>query len=262
MPRRGRQKSALQVAAYMSNFHKYFPQGKENRSRSSSSEHPSRTLAGLLSDERAKTLHLKKHQHNLQRKLNRSASSFGKIREERVEIKQALREIMAKVVPRLNPDDIKTAPGTCGELGLQLEWHRMRGDKEMPKKTRVGRKDQKIEALIAAIERHNAGTQCNSAETASVMTRITQPSLRTTILIWIFNLVIHLQTIVSTHCNLPTYLQQFSVACGIALKRFLGASHFQSRDTQTQLVASSSHGGSIPLKSFPLMRMLHRLHLK
>ena len=74
----------------MSNFHKYFPQGKENRSRSSSPEHPSGTLAGLLSEERAKTLHLKKHQHNLRRKLNRSASSLVKIREERVEIKQAL----------------------------------------------------------------------------------------------------------------------------------------------------------------------------
>ena len=79
----------------------------------------------------------------------------------------AKREIMAKVVPRFNPDDVKTTPGTCGELDLQLEWHRMRGDKEVPKKTHVGRKDQKIEALIAAIERHNAGTQCNSAETAS-----------------------------------------------------------------------------------------------
>ena len=65
MPQRGRQRSALQVAASMSNFHKYFPQGKENRSRSSSPEHPSRTLAGLLSEECAKTLHLKKkHQHN------------------------------------------------------------------------------------------------------------------------------------------------------------------------------------------------------
>ena len=167
MPRRGRHKSALQVAAYMSNFHKYFPQGKENHSRSSSSEHPSWTLAGLLSDEHIKTLHLKKHQHNFQRKLNRSASSLGKIREERVEIKQALCEIMAKVVPRLNPDDIKTAPGTCRELDLQLEWHRMCGDKEVPKKTHVGQKDQKFEALIAVIERHNAGTQCNSAETAS-----------------------------------------------------------------------------------------------
>ena len=73
---------------------------------------------------------------------------------------------MAKVVPRLNPDDIKTAPGTCGELDLQLKWHRMCGDKEVPKKTHVGRKDQKIKALIAAIEHHNAGTQCISTETA------------------------------------------------------------------------------------------------
>ena len=31
----------------------------------------------------------------------------------------------------------------------------------------------------------------------------------------------------------PEKLQPFSVACGIALKSFLGASHFQSRDTET-----------------------------
>ena len=101
MPRRGRQRSALQVAASMSNFHKYFPQGKENRSQSSSPEHPSRTLAGLLSNERAKTLHLKNRQHNLQRKLNRSTSSHRKIREEHVKIKQALTAVEEKLTGAL-----------------------------------------------------------------------------------------------------------------------------------------------------------------
>ena len=62
--------------------------------------------------------------------------------------KSSRREIMAKVVPRLNPDDIKTAPETCRELDLQLEWHRMCGDKEVPKKTCVGQKDQKIDMKV------------------------------------------------------------------------------------------------------------------
>ena len=46
--------------------------------------------------------------------------------------------------------------------------------------------------------------------------------------------------IVDKQCNsYICLLQPFSVACGITLKGFLGASHFQSQDTQTQLVTSA-----------------------
>ena len=55
-----------------------------------------------------------------------------------------------------------------------------------------------------------------------------------------WDLTIHFTT--HEHCARFTYhlyLQPFSVACRITFKRFLGASHFQSWDTQMQLVASS-----------------------
>jgi hypothetical protein len=62
------------------------------------------------------------------------------------------------VVARLDVQSIKDLPGTCGDLDLQLEWHR-RQDIHVPKKKDVKKKAEKIQALIEAVERHNSGQQ-------------------------------------------------------------------------------------------------------
>lgn len=93
-------------------------------------------------------------------------------RENKAAAEEAKRKKMAEVVPRLDPEDIRRTPGTCVDLDLQLEWHRMNGDCEVPKKSQVGRKEQKVEALIAAVERHNGGNMRDSAEDALHNARI------------------------------------------------------------------------------------------
>ena len=62
------------------------------------------------------------------------------------------------VSPRLDVESIRQAPGTNAELDLQLEWHRRR-DSDVPKVTAVKLKNLKIEALVAAVERHNCSLE-------------------------------------------------------------------------------------------------------
>lgn len=59
------------------------------------------------------------------------------------------------VSPRLNTEEIRSAPGTVSEIKLRLDWHR-KCDKQIPKVSHLKRKEDHIEALIAAVERYNA----------------------------------------------------------------------------------------------------------
>ena len=55
---------------------------------------------------------------------------------------------------RFDTDSIQQTPGTCKQLNLELEWHRW-SDKLIPKKRYVLKKQLKIDALVAAVERYN-----------------------------------------------------------------------------------------------------------
>jgi hypothetical protein len=57
---------------------------------------------------------------------------------------------LAALVPNLDINSLKTAPGTIPVIDLQLEWHRT-FDSHVPKKST---KALKIEALIAAAVEH------------------------------------------------------------------------------------------------------------
>lgn len=59
-------------------------------------------------------------------------------------------------MPRLDPASIRDDPGRKDELDLQLEWH-CRHDNTIPMKKDLtpSRKGDKIEDLVAAVERHN-----------------------------------------------------------------------------------------------------------
>ena len=60
------------------------------------------------------------------------------------------------LVPNLNVDSLEEATMTVPVIELQLEWHRRLDDKIPPKST-LGNKALKLEALIAAVKRHNQG---------------------------------------------------------------------------------------------------------
>jgi hypothetical protein len=77
---------------------------------------------------------------------------------ERKAAQDAKRAKIDAVVARLNVQDIKDAPGTCADLDLQLEWHRCQ-DSRVPKKKDVKKKEDKIKALVDAVECHNSGQQ-------------------------------------------------------------------------------------------------------
>jgi len=60
------------------------------------------------------------------------------------------------IIARLDVQGIKDSPGTCADLDLQLNWHRLQ-DSQVPKKKDVKLKTDKIKALVEAVERHNSG---------------------------------------------------------------------------------------------------------
>ena len=67
----------------------------------------------------------------------------------------AQNEKINDVSPRLNTEEIRSAPGTVAEIKLQLDWHRKR-DKQIPKVSHLKKKEDHLEALIAAVDRYNA----------------------------------------------------------------------------------------------------------
>ena len=69
---------------------------------------------------------------------------------------KALAEKLNALVPNLNVDSLQEATMTVPVIELQLEWHRRLDDK-IPKKSTLGNKALKLEALIAAVKRHNQG---------------------------------------------------------------------------------------------------------
>ena len=60
------------------------------------------------------------------------------------------------VIVRLDVQDIKDSPGTCADLDLQIDWHQLQ-DSQVPKKKDVKLKQDKIKALVEAVEQHNRG---------------------------------------------------------------------------------------------------------
>ena len=75
---------------------------------------------------------------------------------ERKAAQDAKRAKIDAVIARLDVQGIKDSPGTCADLDLQLDWHRLQ-DSQVPKKKDVKLKTDKIKALVEAIERHNSG---------------------------------------------------------------------------------------------------------
>ena len=59
------------------------------------------------------------------------------------------------VSPRLKIEEIHSEPGTVAEIKLQLDWHR-KHDKQIPKISHLKKKEDHLEALIAAVDRYNA----------------------------------------------------------------------------------------------------------
>ena len=69
---------------------------------------------------------------------------------------KALAEKPNALVPNLNINSLEEAKMTVSLIELQLEWHRQLDDK-IPKKSTLGNKALKLEALISAMKHHNQG---------------------------------------------------------------------------------------------------------
>lgn len=79
------------------------------------------------------------------------------------------------VQPMRDREAMIRSPPNCRELDLQLGWYRMH-DKEVPKQKYVGHKDEKIAALVAAIDRYHAGQQSPPAFVDKPSIQIDVPS--------------------------------------------------------------------------------------
>ncbi|KAF7966578.1 hypothetical protein HWV62_37835 [Athelia sp. TMB] len=100
---------------------------------------------------------LAKQQREAQSKANQAIKDRKRKSDEaRIALRVKKKARIDMVNPRLDPIEIQLAPGNVKELDLQLDWHRQRGDKDIPKKADLKRKDQKVAALIAAVERFSA----------------------------------------------------------------------------------------------------------
>jgi len=70
--------------------------------------------------------------------------------------KAALDAKLAGFKPQLDVGVLEKSPGTVKAIELQLEWHR-KFDKDIPKKSTMKNKAEKLGALIAAVKRLNTG---------------------------------------------------------------------------------------------------------
>ena len=57
---------------------------------------------------------------------------------------------------RLDPEEVQRNSGVVKAIELQLEWHRKHGDLEIPMKSKLKNKQEKLDALVEAIKRYNA----------------------------------------------------------------------------------------------------------
>ena len=70
--------------------------------------------------------------------------------------KDAAKAKIEAVVPRLDVNDIKNAPGTNAHLDLQLDWHRSKDSTgSIPKKKGLTNKELKVKALTEGVTHHN-----------------------------------------------------------------------------------------------------------
>jgi len=60
------------------------------------------------------------------------------------------------VNPCFDAEAIKANPGTIPELDLELNWHRLH-DTEVPLKSHISHKPEKVKALLEVVDRHNSG---------------------------------------------------------------------------------------------------------
>jgi hypothetical protein len=74
---------------------------------------------------------------------------------------KALAERLDALVPNLDIDSLKKALITVPVIELQLEWHR-KFDSDVPMKSTLSNKALKLEALVAAVKRHNSGKAVKS----------------------------------------------------------------------------------------------------
>ena len=75
-------------------------------------------------------------------------------------ITSAAKAKIEAVVPRLDVNDIKNAPGTNAHLDLQLDWHRSKDSTgSIPKKKDLTNKELKVKALTEAVTCQNMANQ-------------------------------------------------------------------------------------------------------
>jgi len=60
------------------------------------------------------------------------------------------------VNPHFGAKAIKANPGTIPEFNLELDWHRL-CDTEVPLKSHISHKPEKVKALLEAVDHHNSG---------------------------------------------------------------------------------------------------------
>jgi hypothetical protein len=102
-----------------------------------------------------------KKRRQAQAKADKITSDQNRKRKQLLQAKKdAAKAKREAVVPRLDVNDIKNAPGTNAHLDLQLDWHRSKDSTgSIPKKKDLTNKELKVKALTEAVTRHNMANQ-------------------------------------------------------------------------------------------------------